>query len=75
MNIDRGGNGGIGWAWVFQARSPVFGSWRIVVLSGRAFDCKCSCATTVYRQPVDRYRRENNYLLCVFYNCVNMFDK
>ena len=37
----------MGRAWVFQMRGPVFDSRRIMVVSGRASDLKCSCATLV----------------------------
>ena len=43
----------MGKAWVFQSRGPVFDSRRITVVSGRAYDLKCSCATLVQvRRPV-----------------------
>ena len=37
----------MGRAWVFQKRSPVFDFRRIKVMSGRASDLKCYCATLV----------------------------
>ena len=33
----------MGKAWVFQSRGPVFDSGRVIVVSGRASDLKCSC--------------------------------
>ena len=45
--------GAMGRAWVFQTRCPVSDSRRITVVSGRASDLKCSCATLVQiRRPV-----------------------
>ena len=43
----------MGRAWVFQTRGPVYEFRRIMVVSGRASDLKCSCATLVQvRRPV-----------------------
>ena len=39
----------MGRVWVFQSRGPVFDSRRTAVVSGRASDLKCSCATLVYK--------------------------
>ena len=41
------GHGAMDRAWVFQTRGPVFDSRRNTVVSGRASDLKCSCATLV----------------------------
>ena len=41
--------GAMGRAWVFQTRGPMFDSRRTAVVSRRASDLKCSCATLVYK--------------------------
>ena len=49
MTITGNGRGAMGKAWVFQSRGTVFDSRRIAVVSGRAFELKCSCATQAYK--------------------------
>ena len=46
--------GATGREWVFQTRGPAFDARRIMEVSGRASDLKCSCATLVYKF-VDTY--------------------
>ena len=48
-SIQWSGRGAMGRVWVFQSRGPVFDSRRTAVVSGRASDLKCSCATLVYK--------------------------